>query len=213
MRIGVSIITLFLIFAFSSCKTETQCPAFDNADLKHIAYAENDDIVFRSIHHNEEFEIKIHVAEINSSQSFNQKCEPDLYNQCPCANSVEIIANYDCDCEPFVFVKMEQSDVSELQNFHYNLLDFEFDIDFDNDLKYANDIPYLDFMPVFFMNDTIYEDVAIITNLDNPESEIIKVYVNKKDGILQYEDIFHHIWKREFKPNDFDDEPPFAEEH
>lgn len=213
MKICISIITLFIIFALSNCKTETQCPAFDNKDLKHIAYNENQNIVFRSNHYDEEFEFVIHISEIKPSQSFNQKCEPDLYNQCPCANSVEIIADYDCDCEPFVFVKMEQSDVSELQNFHYNLLDFEFDIDFDNDLKYANDIPYLDFLPVFIMNDTLYKDVAVITNLDNLESEIIKVYVNKKDGILQFEDKFHQIWKREFQSDDFENEPPIVDEN
>ena len=92
---------------------------------------------------------------------------------------------------------MEQSDVSELQNFHYNFKNFEFDIDFDNELKYANDIPYLEYFPVFVQKDYVYYEVAVITNLENQQTDIHKVYVNKENGIIQFEDKFHQIWCRE----------------
>jgi hypothetical protein len=198
MRIVVFICITLIVFAFSNCKRETQCPAFDTADLKHIAYKNDDILIFKSHHYDKEKKYEIKISEINTTKSFNQKCPPDLYNQCPCENSAEVVATNFCNDESFVFLKMEQSDVSEVQNFKYNFFDFKFEIDFDNELKYANDIPFLDYYPILIIDEIIYTDVAVFTNLDNPNSEIFKVYLNKSKGIFQFEDKFHKVWKRDF---------------
>ena len=89
-----------------------------------------------------------------------------------------------------------------LQIFNYQFLDFKFDIDFDNDFKHVSEIPYLDFISELQVENVIYKDIAVISNFDNPNSIIRKVFLNKNDGIIQFEDNFHNIWKRDCHNNE-----------
>lgn len=196
MKFNNLIIVAMLLLLFSNCKRQTNCPAFQTSDLQFIAYNENDSLVFESDNIDVNSKYIIHIKDIKPSESFSQKCEPDLYNQCPCINSVSVIAENSQSSSSFLFLKMEQSDVSEMQVFKYQIKDFNFEIDFDNELPYASEIPYMDYVSSVEMNGVVYFNVAIISNLDNASSNILKVYLNKANGVFAFQDKSFNTWKR-----------------
>lgn len=194
MKSKLLVLFAFSILFFSNCKREVTCPAFKNSDLQYIAYNENDSLVFEFNQTDMPLKYIIHIKEISPSESFVQKCKRDLYNQCPCINSVSVTAENSEDSSSFVFLKMEQSDVSEMQVFKYHIKDFNFEIDFDNELPYSSDIPYMEYIPSLEINGITYTKVAIITNLDNLSSNILKVYLNKANGIFAFQDKSLNTW-------------------
>ncbi|MDA3904790.1 MAG: hypothetical protein PF484_01825 [Bacteroidales bacterium] len=182
----------FLIFLLAACQRDKKCPEFNPDDLSHIAYNKFDTLIFTN-QKNDTF--SIYLQNFNLSSSFEQHCN---FNEfvCPCLNYVELIAQNSPMGFSYVFLKMEQSDASDMRYFKYRVLDFDFEIDFDNEVNYIDDFPYLELLENFTINNTVYYNVVIYSNLDNSSSEISNVYLNKTNGILQIETKENIVWQR-----------------
>lgn len=177
--VQLSVIALSLL---SSCKVEKNCPGFDEADMKEFSYQEPQTLTFE----NEDSALfEIVITEIIMSESYDVECR-DLYRICPCINYVEAVATDPSASKPYVFLRMEQSDVSEMQYFKYTLKDFEFMFDFVNELPHIDEMDMFTYHPSFIVGSKAYYDVVEITNTDEESPGISRVYFTKKDGIIRF---------------------------
>ena len=126
MKKTIIISGLILICTLFSCKVDKNCPAFDPSDLSNISYKMLDTLKFTD---QQEAVFNIYIQTINQSAAFDQECV-DLHKICPCLNYVDVLATNSNSADSYVFLKMEQSDVSDMQYFKYQVMDFYFEIDF-----------------------------------------------------------------------------------
>lgn len=184
-------ISIFIVLLVA-CKKHKDCPGFSQSDLQYIAYNEYDTLKFVN---QQDEEYYIYIQDFNLSEAFEQECV-EIENVCACLNSVEVMAKNSTTNTSYVFLKMEQSDVSEMQYFYYKVNDFSFEIDFDNELQYADQFPYLEAEDYVTINNVQYQDVAIYSNLENSSSNVLKVFLNKANGILRIHLKDNTIWDR-----------------
>lgn len=183
--------TLLIILLFS-CKTVKECPEFNYSDLQEVCYNEFDTLTFMN---SQSEEFNIYIQEFYFSTSFEQECS-GVERICPCLNNVEVMATNTLTNNPFVFLRMEQSDVSEMQIFKYQVFDFYFEIDFINEVSNIDDFPYMELSPNFTIDNTSYNNVVILSNLENPSLTVSKVCLNKTNGILKIVKKDGTIWTR-----------------
>lgn len=181
MKTKLIIFSLIFSVILPNCKKDKECAAFNAADLQYIAYNRLDTLVFTS---SELDTFKIFIKEFVMSQAYSFECQ-SLDGVCPCSNSVEINAANSGSSTSYVFLKMEQSDVSDQQSFKYKVMDFYLEIDFDSEMQYADQIPYLDVVNNYTIGDKTYNNVAVYSNLDDEVSQVSKVYLTKNEGILK----------------------------
>ncbi len=197
----ISHIIIAVVFLFSgSCKKEKSCPAFNENDLQYIAYAEFDTLTFTN---NQNDTFQIYIEEFHFSESYKEKYET-VFNvkKIACLNYVDLFASDSRNTSSYVFLKMEQSDVSEMRYFKYNLLDFYFEIDFENEVPYIDDFDYMELVPNLSINDTIYNNVVRYRDIQHSSEVIQSVYLNKKDGILKFvENVSGVEWIKTKKPS------------
>lgn len=175
-------IVSILILSSISCSKQTNCAAFKNEDLRYIPYNISDTLTFEN-QDGEIFEIFINSIEKSEASSFTCR---DLYGVCPCVDYVKLISKDSKNPNSYVFLKMEQSDVSAMQYFKYQVIDYNFEFDFRNELSevsYFNNIILKDTVVI---KNKSYSKVLIIKNTDNPKSSISQVYFNEKNGILKF---------------------------
>ncbi|MDA3824206.1 MAG: hypothetical protein PF450_16560 [Bacteroidales bacterium] len=171
----------FILF-FSSFKQEKFCPGFDSNDVSEFSYSESDTLIFE----NENLDVfQVFISEISFSESYTYECR-DIYKICPCLNYMEAVATDTKTMLPYSFLRMEQSDVSEMQYFKYNIQGFEFEFDFRNELSHTNEMEHLQYYPSFTIGDAVYSDVVLVTNFDLQTSDISQVYFNKQNGVLSF---------------------------
>jgi len=188
---AVRVIALsILVLIQFSCKRDKECPAFNSSDMQHIAYNAFDTIKFINPQNDSLF---IYLQDFQFSKSFKQDCDfADFV--CPCINYVELTAKNSKDDIPYVFLKMEQSDASDVRYFEYQILDFDFKIDFDNEIAFADDFPYMELIDNLIINQKTYINVVIYTNTENQVSNVLKVFLNKENGILRIQTKENIIW-------------------
>jgi len=173
---------IVLIFVITSCKKKVECPAFDSADLHYFPYKQIDTLSFLSSNSDT---FMIYIQKIEQSESYEYTCK-DLHKICPCLNSVSAIVTDSKSSQQYEFLVMEQSDVSALQNFKYNILQFTFEFDFKNELPYIQQIPFMKYIGNYMIEDRTYYEVIEITNTDNTTTPIAKLYFNKANGIIRW---------------------------
>ncbi len=192
MKNLIFLVISFMIFSlFSSCKKQVSCPGFDASDISEFSYIEPDTITFE----NENSELfQIFISHINLSLPYTYECR-DLYKTCPCINYIEALATDTKSLNTYSFLRMEQSDVSEMQYFKYNVQGFEFEFDFINELPYIDQMDHLKHYSSFAIGDKVYQDVIAITNLDSETVNIFQVFFNKQNGVLRFiEKSTNSIW-------------------
>ncbi|MBN1925171.1 MAG: hypothetical protein JW798_04985 [Prolixibacteraceae bacterium] len=183
MKPSISILFVGLMLTiFNGCKTEKTCPAFDPGDLSEFTYPVADTIVFEN-ELSEKF--LIFISEVKFSEPYTFECQ-DMYNICACLNSVEAIATDSKNNVPYTFLKMEQSDVSDMQYFYYNVRGFNFEFDFINELPYIHEMEHLIYHSSLTVGTITYNEVIEIRNLELSTANIGRVYFNKENGILRF---------------------------
>lgn len=181
MKTKLIIFSIIFSVILPNCKKDKECAAFEVADLQYIAYNRLDTLVFT----NSDLDtFIIFVKDFVFSQAYNFECQ-SLDGVCPCSNYVEVNALNTGSSTAYVFLKMEQSDVSDMQNFKYKVLDFYLEIDFDTELQYSDQIPYLDVVNNYTIGDKTFNNVAVYSNLEDEVSQVSKVYLTKNEGILK----------------------------
>lgn len=193
MKVKIILFLLLSVIAFPFCKTEKNCPAFKAADLSNIAYKSNDTLKFTNA---KSGEYNIFIKEVKLSDIYTYECR-DLYKVCPCLNYVEVLVTDTYNSKEYSFLKMEQSDVSEMQYFKYNVMGFYLELDFNNEVQYANQFPYLAVENIT-INNVLYNNVVVYSNLEDASSTVSKVYLTKKLGILRILMKNETIWNRVF---------------
>jgi hypothetical protein len=176
----LGILIIFSVIFLSFCKTEKDCPAFELVDLQNITYHSGDSLIFEN---QQSDTFSIIINQVNLSQAFTYECK-DLYKICPCINYAEVNSVNSNSSETYVLLRMEQSDVSDMQYFKYNILDFYFEIDFNNELQYVDQFPYLD-LETITVNNVVYDNVVVYSNLEDTSTLVDKVYLTKQHGILR----------------------------
>lgn len=176
-------ILIFLVNAFLSCKKQKSCPAFNPKDAAEFSYTKPDTLIFE----NEESEqFKVFISSIKMSESYTYECK-DLHNICPCINYIEALATDSRRTKQYSFLRMEQSDVSDMQYFKYKVRGFEFEFDFRNELPYIDQMEHLKYYSSMTIGSKKYKDIICITNFD-PEntSAIYQVFFTKNEGVLRF---------------------------
>lgn len=188
----IAVISVLLLILFSACKQEKSCPAFDMDDQAEFTYNKPDTISFE----NESAELfQVFISQINFSLPYTYECR-DLYKICPCTDYAEALATDTKTPVSYSFLRMEESDVSEMQYFKYNLQGFEFEFDFINELLYIDQMDHLKHYSSFIIGDSVYEDVIVITNMNFETTNIFQVFFNKQNGVLQFiEKSTNSIWR------------------
>lgn len=171
-----------VIAIFSSCRLDKSCPGFDEMNMKEFSYQAPDTLIFVN-EDSERFEV--YIKEINRSESYEYECR-DLYRICPCINYVEAVAKDTRTAIPYAFLRMEQSDRSDIQYFKYNIQGFEFEFDFINELPFINEMDMFTHHGSFIVGNKVYYDVVVITNSDDELPRIYQVFFTKKDGIIRF---------------------------
>ncbi len=180
-RISQQIIILIIIVSFS-CTKQKECPAFNDDDLRYIPYKIGDTLNFI----NQQGELfAFFIEKFKKSEAYNFKCK-DIYGICSCINYVDIISTDTENSSSYSFLKLEQSDASDMQYFKYHILDFYFEFDFRNELPYIHDFDNFELIDSVKIFDTFYTEVVVVSNLNNSVSKISKVYFNKTVGILRF---------------------------
>ncbi len=176
------LISVLFFFVFSACKKQKSCPCFDTNDIVEFSYTAPDTITFE----NETSELlQIFISHIDLSLPYTYECK-DLYKICPCINYIEALATDTKTPTSYSFLRMEQSDVSEMQYFKYTVQGFEFEFDFINELPYIDQMDHLEHYSSYSIGDVVYNDVVVITNLDSETSNIYQVFFNKQNGVLRF---------------------------
>jgi hypothetical protein len=186
------LVLFFGLVNLFSCKSEKKCPAFNPSDLQYIAYNQFDTLTFVNQQNDSLF---IYLQNFNLSPTFSQRCD-FMQFVCPCINFVEVLAKNSASGFTYVFLRMEQSDASDMRYHKYRVLDFDFELDFENELIYADDFPYLDVYETFSIRDVVYYKVAAYTDLENASAQLSTVYLNKANGIIRILTKENVIWDR-----------------
>jgi len=187
----IIIISFLFLFVFSTCKKEKSCAGFNPDDLTEFSYKTIDTLVFMDVDSNLFY---IYISAINLSEPYTYKCK-DLYKTCPCINYVEALATDSRSTTEYIFLKMEQSDVSEMQYFKYNVQGFEFEFDFINELPYIDQMEHLQHFQTMTIGNYVYDNVIEVTNLNLSTANIYKVYFNKQNGLLRFsEKTTNKVW-------------------
>jgi len=185
------LISVLLCFLFSACEKQKSCPGFNTKDMEEFTYLKPDTITFEN--ETSGF-FQIFISHINLSLPYTYKCK-DLYKVCPCINYIEAQATDTKTPNLYSFLRMEQSDVSEMQYFKYNVQGFEFEFDFINELPYIDQMDHLKYYSSFIIGDVVYKDVIVITNLDLETANISQVFFNKQFGVLRFiEKSTNSVW-------------------
>lgn len=179
---NIVLLSAVVIALFSSCRQDKSCPGFDETDMKEFSYQVPDTLIFEN-EDSEQFEV--YIKEINRSEPYEYECR-DLYRICPCINYVEAVANDSRTSKPYAFLRMEQSDRSDMQYFKYNIQGFEFEFDFINELPFINEMEMFAHHGSFIIGNKVYYDVVVITNSDDEMPEIYQVFFTKKDGVIRF---------------------------
>ncbi len=179
--IYVKFLLIFLLLIITSCKKHKYCPPFSPASLIDFAYQQPETITFKSTEGNI---FKIFIEKIEQSESYSYTCR-DLYRVCPCLNSVKAIATDTHIATSYIFLEMEQSDVSNMQYHKYNVKGFRFEFDYRNELPHIDEMPFLQFIGNLTIDNVTYSDVIRINNTSST-SGISQVFFSKKEGVLQF---------------------------
>ena len=164
------------------CSKQKNCAAFKDEDLRYIPYEIPDTLKFEN-QQGEIFEIFITSIEKSEASSFTCK---DLYGICPCINYVKVISKDTNNSGSYVFLKIEQSDVSNMQYFKYQVLDYYFEFDFRNELPHVKDFNNIELRDTVIIKNKSYSKVLIIKDINNPRSSISQVFFNETNGILKF---------------------------
>ena len=170
------------IFLLISCKKQKDCPPFSSSDLEYIPYETGDSLNFINQQGNA---YQIIITGIDQSEAYDYECR-DLHGICPCINYAEVISTNTETHDPVVFLRFEQSDVSDMQYFKYQVMDYHFEFDFRNELPYIEDFPFIQFHDSLLVSGGFYYNVVEINNTDDPVSVISKVFFNENHGILKF---------------------------
>lgn len=192
-RIAIHFILFSAVFQLllSSCLQEKTCPGFDANDMTEFSYLTPDTLTFES-DSSEVFQV--FITAIILSETYVYECR-DLYKICPCINYIEAEANDSRSSDSYTFLRMEESDVSEMQYFKYNVWGFEFEFDFINELPHIGEMEHLQHYPSLSIGNNVYYDVVAITNLGNEPVDIYQVYFNKQNGLLRFvEKSTNKVW-------------------
>ncbi|MCF8359996.1 MAG: hypothetical protein K9H26_14655 [Prolixibacteraceae bacterium] len=183
MKPLISIFFIALMLSnFTGCKKEKNCPGLDPADLSEFPYPVADTLVFEN---DQQEQFLIFISEIQLSEPYSFECQ-EMYNVCACLNSAEALATDSRNNVPYTFLKMEQSDISTMQYFKYNLRGFYFEFDFRNELPYINQMEHLTYHSALTIGAVTYEDVVEFRNMEPESANISRVYFNKENGILRF---------------------------
>lgn len=184
-------IMFFLFFIIYACKKEKKCPGFDMKDSIEFCYLLPDTLIFEN-EVSEKFQV--FISRINISEPYTYECR-EIERVCACINYIEALATDTKNSNQYTFLKMEQSDVSEMQYFKYNVQGFEFEFDFINELPYIDQMDHLTYFNSLKVGNLIYNDVILITNNDLSEANIYQVYFNKQNGVLRFiENSTKKVW-------------------
>ena len=166
----------------TACKKDKKCPAFNDSDLTFVPYSVNDTIKFTN---EQDEEYDIYIESFNKTEEYNYECR-NIERVCPCTNSVDVIVTDSKISESYTFLQLEQSDVSNMQYYKYQVADFYFEFDFLNELPNINDFEYITLLDSAEIGNKWYKQVVVISNFDNPTSVIFNVFFNQADGILKF---------------------------
>ncbi|MBU0488479.1 MAG: hypothetical protein KKA07_11995 [Bacteroidetes bacterium] len=179
----VLIFTSVMCFvAISSCKKQKSCAGFSTSDISEFTYIHSDTLTFEN---SASGLFQVVFTQVNFSEPYSYECK-DIDRVCPCINFIEAMATDSKTVTPYSFLKMEQSDVSEMQYFKYNVQGFEYEFDFINELPYIDQMPHLAHYSSFTIGNVAYSDVILITNQDLSTADIFQVYFNKQNGVLRF---------------------------
>ncbi len=175
-----------------SCKKEKNCPAFSQNDLFLLPYNEDDTVVFQS-YHNPSFSIIIQQLIQSSEYTETYQSLLNLKKEA-CINYAELMATGTGKEKPYVFLRLEQSDVSDMQYYKYTFKDFYFEIDFKNEVPYANDFDQFDVVNRMAINEKEYREVVVYKDIQDESKEISTIYLTRSDGIIQFIDDKQNTW-------------------
>jgi hypothetical protein len=189
IRVAALFLTLTLIF--SNCKKEIECSGFNTSDSSEFTYTIPDTLTFKN---ETSGEFQIVIKDIILSEPYTFECR-DLYKICPCNNYIEALVTDTKTQTPYTFLKMEQSDASEMQYFKYNVQGYQFEFDFINELPYIDQMDHLTYYSTITLGNVSYNEVIMITNSDFETNDIYRVYFNKGNGVLRFiEKSTNQIW-------------------
>lgn len=151
-------------------------------DLAEFTYRNTDTISFEN---DSAGLFQIFISQIDYSLPYTYECR-DLYNVCPCINYAEAIATDTKTPVPYTFLRMEQSDVSDMQYFKYNVRGFEFEFDFRNELPCIDQMDQFKHYSSMAIGNVVYDDVIVIFNVNIGGPDISRVFFNKQNGVLQF---------------------------
>lgn len=180
--LNVIFLSAVIALLFSACKKEKSCPGFDDADMIEFSYQKLDTLMFES-ESDERFQV--YIEQISRSEPYEYECR-DLYGICPCINYVEAIATDSRTATPYVFLRMEQSDVSDMQYFKYNVWGFEFEFDFVNELPFIDDMDMFSHYGSFLMDGKVYYDVVVVNSQDDEAAAVSQVFFTKREGVIRF---------------------------
>jgi len=189
--ITLSILFLAITLIFSNCKKDIECSGFNTSDSSEFTYTIPDTLTFKN---ETSGEFQIVIKEIKLSEPYTFECR-DLYKICPCMDYIEALVTDSKTQTPYTFLKMEQSDASEMQYFKYNVQGYQFEFDFINELPYIDQMDHLTYYSTYTFGTVTYNDVIMITNSDFETNDIYRVYFNKENGVLRFiEKSTNQIW-------------------
>jgi len=179
VKILVFLLSLSLLL---SCAKTKHCPTFNETDMTHMPYKKADTLLFKNA---SDSVFEIYLQSLVKSEAYSYECK-DAKKMCPCINYVEVRATDTKRSTLYPFLKMEQSDVSEMQYFKYQVLNFSFEFDFKNELPYISQIPHMSLIGTMNIGNQTYSQVVEIVNDDLSSANISKVYFNKNNGLLRF---------------------------
>lgn len=171
-----------LFFCVVSCSKTKNCPAFNESDMAHMPYKMRDTLVFKNAH---DSVFEIFLLSFDKSEAYVYECK-DAKKICPCINYVEVVANDTRRPSNYTLLRMEQSDVSDMQYFKYNILNFGFEFDFKNELPHIQQMPHMTLIGQMTIGNHTYNQVVEINNEGLSLANVSKVYFNKNNGLLRF---------------------------
>lgn len=175
---------------FLACKKEKHCESFDLNDTIHFAYNHIDTLVFENRHYERFF---IYINSIETSEPYVFTCK-ELHGICACTDYIRANATDSENSNEYIFLEMEQSDVSDLQYFTYDLKGFVFEFDFINELPHIDEMENLQHYSAYTINDVAYKDVIEVRNMNYNNQNIYKAYFNQENGLIQFIEGNNNIW-------------------
>lgn len=171
-----------ILFFSVACKRNIVCPEFTNHQIIPAAYYEGMIIEFRDNQNNER---KLEIVEVKKSEAYEYNCK-DLHNICHCETSAEIWVKNSGQENPFLFLQIVLNVNNNQEVFRFNFSQFSFEFDFFNDFQYIELMPQLTYIGELQIGALEYNEVLMIVNDENAQSNIDKVYFNKENGIIRF---------------------------